>query len=400
MKKLSVQIAAEILGITDLKQVTLPMLKRIYKRAIMTAHPDLGGKKEDAQLLNSAYSALKVYVPKLDVENTSHEEGEVFTEREVEDWFYKRTDGHPLHDSRLASMFSLVTLIKDAFHIAESIPNIDSLSGHTYRKGVFFQDQGRDYRLGGSLWQHNSFYTITDVTEFGQVRGSTYEITILVDNYSPEYDERTAFVSNVMREWLGKKEFSWASFYTQMMQAWHTSLELKSAVDVYGCSFVMVSESRGTVTMKDKSVLTITFKEVPLNKGINPFDLSPFKPLKQAPRKWKIRDLVCVLLNGQFYGLKRDYYYTDDYALDNANRFSKGYYDNPIEVALKWVGAWRRSCTSLYDINSNGCITFGFHSNDSSTLRLDISNRYPIVDIEEEVTMISNVVLKLSDKVA
>ncbi|MDX2211908.1 MAG: J domain-containing protein [Oculatellaceae cyanobacterium bins.114] len=53
-----------ILNIGPFTPITLELIKRAYKQAIKTAHPDTGGSKEQAQRVNEAYEAvLKHYFP-------------------------------------------------------------------------------------------------------------------------------------------------------------------------------------------------------------------------------------------------------------------------------------------------------------------------------------------------
>ena len=60
------------------------------------------------------------------------------------------------------------------------------------------------------------------------------------------------------------------------------------------------------------------------SKRILPLDLSTIKPLKAEPKKWTLPHVVRALVNGQFQGLRKNYYMTDDYAYDNAVNFREG----------------------------------------------------------------------------
>lgn len=138
----------------------------------------------------------------------------------------------------------------------------------------------------------------------------------------------------------------------------------------------------------DGSVVSITYDEVKSHTVFNPFNLDALKPLKAIPKRWKLMDLVKVLVNGQFHSLKQNYYYTDDYLHDAAMGFRKGYIDNPILTALEWFSERRVSCTRLSQTSNS--LNFGFHSNDSSSLVLDLDNRYTLVDVESDVQVLES----------
>ncbi|MBY8168123.1 hypothetical protein KW507_15725 [Vibrio fluvialis] len=398
MKKLSIQDAALALAIDDVNALTLGALKRMYKRAILSVHPDRGGKKEDAQRLNAAYSTLKSYVPM--IQQSTDDESD-FLESDIDNWFYKRNDGHPLHDTHLSSMYSLETLLRKTFQITEEVPDIEFMANHEYQQdeGVYFKDAGRHYCLSGHLWSGSSNFRLTDITDCGRTRGVTWRIQIAVESYSERYSQSSSLVSNVMREWFKDKPFAWSAFYNNLMQARFAAVEQCIPVPIMGQILCMNSANNGTVIVGG-SKLTIYFEEVALNRTLNPFDLSPFKPLKKKPGRWKIRDLVCALLNGQFYRLKHNYTYTDDYAYDAANKYGEGYISNPVSIAKEWIKEERLSCTKLWERENTGYIVFGFHSNDSSGFIVDIDNRFPLEDIDTEVAMISQVIRRLDKPVA
>ena len=47
----------EALGLTEVPE-SLAALKRAYRKAMLTAHPDVGGTEEEAAMVNEAYEAL------------------------------------------------------------------------------------------------------------------------------------------------------------------------------------------------------------------------------------------------------------------------------------------------------------------------------------------------------
>jgi hypothetical protein len=55
----------------------------------------------------------------------------------------------------------------------------------------------------------------------------------------------------------------------------------------------------------------------------SPFNVDKLKRLTKMPAKLKKMDVVKLLVNGQYKGLKRDFKYTDDYAFDSAINFGK-----------------------------------------------------------------------------
>lgn len=78
----------------------------------------------------------------------------------------------------------------------------------------------------------------------------------------------------------------------------------------------------------------------------SPFNLKYLKPLKETPKKWTVRHVLRLIINGQYKDLNSNLKLTDDYAYDNAVNFGKGAIADGIDFAKSiiespsgwWVG--------------------------------------------------------------
>lgn len=401
-KTIDLTTALSLLGISSKTGLSLRELKRKYKTAVFKIHPDKGGSKEDTQSLNEAYEWLLkngVYLA-----GESHDEPEdAKTDVTIDDeWFVARNAGHPLHACNLASMFSKETLIQKTFNIAAADAAYhDVVSAYSSKPdGSFYMKNGEQHlRIHTWSGQRDSLI-LEDVTNAGKMRSVDDYLSISVTHYNASYNESARCISNVFRDWFGSdkmgNEFSFGWLFNHLMSCVHNvnatgTFQLGNAVwslkkDRWSCWIEVEVEGHTVNVVHDlrssHNVLT-------------PFSLDQWKPLEKVPEKWTVRHFIRLLVNGQFHHIKRNYYLTDDYAFDAAVRDREGYIDNPLAVAISWVGEAKKSCTSLYN-SGHGALTYGFHSNDSSNLIVDLANRYLLEDVNNEVAFIEKNLLKLS----
>lgn len=107
-------------------------------------------------------------------------------------------------------------------------------------------------------------------------------------------------------------------------------------------------------------------------KGVrvfSPFNLKYIKPLKELPGKWKLTHAIKVIVNGQYEGLKKNYYMTDDYAFDAAYNFQKGAINKGLEFIKNIIESPRGWWTS---INEHGSVSLCCHTFDSNSFQLKL----------------------------
>lgn len=398
--KMNVINAQSVFGLSSIEQLDREGLKKLYKSEIFKTHPDRGGDKQLTQRINDAYSVLKKLV-KDKVEHSSesktcHHDINGHYHSEQDDWLFEKNAGHPLHESGLAALKTRESLLYEAFDIrdSETTPGINFTLGkfHVHGdNGIHFKKEGMMMELRHWLG-HLDHVVLTDTTNGFRHRKTCGEMHIRVSHYGA-YPENSRSLVNVLRDWLGsasEKEsgFHWCDLYTLIVETAARAFQsLTNVCDIFGCE-LQVSASNykvfeGTLRVGD-CIITIEFDELASHTVFNPFNIGLLKPLTKTPKRWKVSDIVKLLINGQFHSCKQSYYYTDDYVMDNALGFREGFHENPILLAKKWHGEKIISCTSLYE-STPGELIFGFHSNDGNELKIDLDNRYPLVDLEQDV---------------
>ena len=94
---------------------------------------------------------------------------------------------------------------------------------------------------------------------------------------------------------------------------------------------------------------------------VMPLDLSIIKPLKEEPKKWTVPHAIRALVNGQYENLKKNGYYTDDYAHDNSVNFGRGIIADAVDFAqdiMRNPSGWRTSKHRETGIVSICCYSF------------------------------------------
>ncbi|MCR9909658.1 hypothetical protein NB545_19680 [Vibrio campbellii] len=396
--KMTLIEAQSIFEIRSTESISRSVLKKIYKRAMFKLHPDRGGDKLKTQLLNEAYALLKTVVS-LDVDGPRLEETKPL-DTHSDDWLFDKNAGHPLHDSGLSSLKTRHELLNELFDIRDegNVPDIrywdqSEVYHSNSNQGIYFQKEDMAMKLQYLLGERD-YITLVDVTNGFLHRKKAGKMTVAVKRYGESYGPNQECLSNVLIEWFEERGershgFHWCDFYKEVIDKVSTAFrsgDLKG--EVFGRAFTLATPSwllwEATV-MVGESIIKIGFDEYSSKNEFNPFNLGAIKPLKALPKKWKVADLVKVLINGQFHSLKQNYYYTDDYALDAAVGFRRGYIENPLEMAMRWHGDTLRSCSSLYSSSDDKRINFGKHMNDGCSLVVDLDNRYPLISLEGDV---------------
>ncbi|HAS8195751.1 TPA: hypothetical protein I7682_17875 [Vibrio vulnificus] len=395
--KMTVIQAMSALNIFSGEKLTVRALKRYYKQAIFKVHPDYGGSKEETQKLNAAYAILLKTVKhdnKFPEKQNKSDSGADYVEP---DWFHKKNDGHPLHSCKLASVHSLDTLIAKTFAVATEPVTLEQVwsPGRNVKDSNSIYEQRGDsaFKISAYYGDWDTFY-VTNVTEAGKARKQCNQMTFHVSHYSSEYSEVTRGIPNVIRAWLldthaKNGKIDCIELYTYMLGLLHHAWTCGGKVHV-GKAVVETTDVNETfVNASVKvggNVIKISLKSLAAHHIITPFNLETFKPLTQLPSRWTVKHFVRLLVNGQFFKIKQDYYHTDDYTMDAATRFREGYIDNPLAVAFEWIGDNLSRGAYIYESTKGESLNFGFHINDSSSLCVDLNNRYSLFDLNEDIT--------------
>ncbi|MGR5451408.1 J domain-containing protein [Vibrio sp. PNB22_3_1] len=352
--------------------------KRGYKKAMLTRHPDKNGDHDSAVALSAALKlALK------------HATTETSTERSY-DWHraYAQNEGHPLHRANIPSTLSYESLLAEYFTLLKDVGRSDDLFDTTSsirHHGFYYRDSERDFHVSCAYGNWSSF-TITDVTHGGRI-GKTCQ-TIRFNARRNENDfSREEMVTNYLRE---------IEDNVSLTQLFDAAQGNDISLDVVNQAIERDNPDQwgrvsGKITL-EQGLLEFFIDENKSTQVMNPFTFREvFKPLKTAPKKWKIRDMIKVLVNGQYRELKSHYYYTDDYAMDSALDFRKGFLNNPFFVVKDWFGQTKLSCTRLSaNGEHNEHVSFGAHSNESKGFVFVPTNRFSVLDLEQDVKAIES----------
>ena len=112
-----------------------------------------------------------------------------------------------------------------------------------------------------------------------------------------------------------------------------------------------------------ENMTTVYRGELKAIRIFSPFNLSNMKPLREIPKKWTVRHVLRLIVNGQYKDLKCDGRYTDDYAYDAAYNYGMGTIENGIAFAKSIIecpsGWWVYNreetlsiCCHTFDTNS------------------------------------------------
>lgn len=378
---MNTSVACELLGLS-LGSFSLRQLKKAYWSACLKNHPDRGGNCALMQSINAAYALLSTMVSK---EQSSE------PETVSDQWYYDLNENHPLFNSTMPSFKSYDRLVREAFSIREgdTIPGLSPQGeydknrrarGNSHDTEAFFKDGDRHYRMHWYLG--TQAISVADVTDGGKAGVDIIQYQFSVPNYC----NNSVLLSNVMRSIPAIYKFDdstdgfcWASCYR------HISTALAESSDspvIYGVQFQKTS-SQNWQAVVEGVALTLSARLFKSARVVNPFTLKErYKPLADLTKKFTRTSLIKLLVNGQFYHLKRVYRYTDDFAADAANRFSKQMLDNSLMVAREWISDPSK-CEFAYCHNGN--VSFGFHSNDCSRLTVCLVNRLPLVDVDNDI---------------
>lgn len=398
--RMTIITAQSAFELDSLENVTRSKLKKMYKRAMFKLHPDRGGDKIATQLLNEAYATLKTIVKPDDAIGCEVDA----LETQDDSWMYDKNAGHPLHGSGLAATKTREELLKETFDIRDNENTPDVCYWHSknwhpnQQNGIFFQKGQMAMKLNHWVSERNTM-VLWDITNGFLHRKQCGKMRLEVKQYGSGYSENCKMLSNVLREWLegqGTNEngFHWCDFYSEVRSEIERVFNSgEKSGELFGCNFIIEEEVKWVVCQAKvqvgDNIISISIDDVPSKDQFNPFNLAAVKPLQSIPKRWKISDLVKVLMNGQFHSLKQDFYISDDSALDAALGFRKGYIDNPLAEALSWHGETKRSCQGIYSYsgvnNDTTKVSFGKHSNDSCSFVLDLNNRYPLESLESDV---------------
>jgi hypothetical protein len=359
MKKLSKAIECLVFFCSDVSQlVDIASVKKLYKKAALVAHSDRA--KENA----CPYSMAEINAAWETVSAANWSElasllGIAVKPVAIESCW---TDD-PLHKATVPAFYTVETLSKMAWRF-ESGKSSKDANFSWFRSGrTYFSDLKWEL----NYWPGSECFALTDLQNALAFRKECISYRILLSGKTSKGDVCRAFCDLVNANCRDNSP--------EAVIEWLGTLEMKDLgrYKGFGASFDL------------DDVEVRIYREVQASHEVfTPFDLGRLKPLTEYPKKFTIAHLRRAIANGQFYGLKQDYYLTDDYAHDAACNYRKGYIANPLEMLSKLIGD---DLSRLYQSGSDSgkvVLNFGYHSNDGRSITIDLNCRYPLVDMADE----------------
>jgi hypothetical protein len=314
-------------------------LRKLYKKAALTCHPD---RQSDCiitmQELNAAWEVVSKRTDNFEQQKTEYPD---------------QVESHKLYNLPIPTLLSLRSLLVDAFEFVEDTNGSWNLWQQNRFKTIYFVE------LQAMLHQYASSIRIVDLT-------NALETGKTCDTYSINW--------GLGCDAEGYSNFlNWAdSLGATILDVFNHISKMDYQTDRFGNESAVLENGLQVFRNKSKS-----------NSTFSPFKLAKLKPLTEIPGKFTVVHLIRLIANGQYRQLKTNYSLTDDYAWDAANHGGRKLHTNPFPL-LKSLIEDRSSGFYVYQRNndSEGIeLSFSEYSAENKSLIVELSNRFPTVDL-------------------
>lgn len=387
----AVKEALVFFGFGIAERVSGKDVKKAYLRKAFELHPDRNGDNGSMQLANQHFSILR-------------EEGlDSFEMVEDDcDWLHELNEGHPLYNSRVPAFKTRKGLLSEQFSIRDDRADVPGVHVTGSRR-VYFQNDERDYKLSWSSGGYSMAYRIADVTEAGRAGKSIVEYSFAVEHWGREWENSQIF-ANLLLELPGlaalenSGNFCWSDIYQTLAQKLEPYVGDTSvtevSVDLWGVTFTSKTDRYSDDIGHEwkctigGSVLKIYRRTEKGIRVFSPFSLNIYKRVsaeewqKRARGRVSTKLMLRLLINGQFFRLKRDYRYTDDYYGDACSGFGERMIENPFSIVEDWISNKYQGALIYSDMRDGyHRVSFGRHMNESCSFYVDLDGGYPLVDL-------------------
>ena len=181
---------------------------------------------------------------------------------------------------------------------------------------ISFPDLGIDYYIKDTILKvrrYQGSLQITDVSDALRTGKICVNYSL---SYSPCYDKDSDIISDFLFEYKYdiKKVYDYLDSLEWMAGKWG------------GYDQIRINDDIVAYKNDEKAI-----------RVFSPFNLKYMKPLKELPKKWNIRHVLRLIVNGQYKDFQSDMQLTDDYAYDNATNYGKGAISNGLAFAKKVI---------------------------------------------------------------
>ncbi|WP_063664894.1 hypothetical protein [Aliivibrio fischeri] len=312
-------------------------LKKAYKTAALCQHPDRNHQEEHKASmigLNASWSIVR---------KATKEQLQILLDglhgfkAPVKEW-----EVDPLRDAKVPSFETVETMLADTFKIVESLSDLKNSKYHMLSDTYYVKKENISISFFNGYWEAS--IVITDLTNALSSKPCKY---IKLDRKGNE--QHSVSIFHDIKELF----FDFSSLDSEL---------LRSKVDAVIEDFVV-----------GKAMFS-------------PFHLDRLKPLKELPQEWRggnRQQLIRAIANGQYMEFTEDYYHE----MDGCGAYDRGrsYIHNPMYFLKEAINNPKCEFRHIYSRGKkNGYVSFGPHSNQSSSLIVVIDNRFPLEDMKDD----------------
>ena len=326
-------------------------LKKLYKRAALSCHPDRNASENDCLAtmkgLNAAWDYLSSNIDEVNsvlgsVTGKRHSTGP------------DPIDSNVLTHSTLPAFKSRETLLREAFTIIDDEKWGDWIS--VRHKTVYFSV----YHL-----RVHTFNNCIKIYELVNALEARKTCTVYTIHWGLDCD---------------------SAGYSRFLN-WVSSISTTDCITgvIAHLSVANYKEKRFSMEAELDKGLYVTKYEEKSGKVFSPFKLHKLAPLPSMPEgPLRHQHLVKLIANGQYRQLIRSQYLTDDYAHDAATNFGRKVYENPFNLLKELIEDKSGGFHLFKRSADSGQYAFGDHMNDCKSIIPIIDNRFPSIDLLDE----------------
>jgi len=284
-----------------------------------------------------------------------------------------------LKNTTLPSLLTLRSLVETRYNLTTNVLPLSAVDSLT--QSVYFQFSSNAFvEQSFELKATPCSATLTDISNGGIPGSETVEsISIKVLDWGRMAKDRRHLSTVIQKLYAPhyktceiSKGWHWGKLFNFTFNNLKSSKVLDGKEIFYLCNSKFVRDIDPNVAVfhghVDGVTLQIIHSTTKALKSFNPYTIEDqFKPLSKEPSQWSRKMVIRALANGQFSKLRGHL---------NGEEVEV----HPIDILSEWVTQTRntKACTE-----SEGLVTFSTITDVVYSLKFDINNRYPALDLHQ-----------------